>query len=377
MNKKRTFKLIAFIGVPVILLVVIGVIFRDNIVSFFFRPTDSTNVQQGNSVDDDPSAAASIAEHLAVPWSIAPLPDGDFLLTEREGSLRRIGQYETSIPIDSVVAQGEGGLLGLVLDPQYEDNNYIYLYMTTEQDNRIVRYTFDGERIADSVVILEGIPKSSNHNGGRITFGPDDLLYVGTGDAGNEALAQDAASLAGKVLRINKDGSVPANNPFDSPVYSLGHRNIQGLAWDDDGRLWSTEHGRSGGQTGLDEINLIEAGGNYGWPQIQGDETQEGMISPALHSGEVTTWAPGSLAYTDGHLLFGGLRGQSLYEVRIEGDSLVDLRAHYAQDFGRIRDVIVSNDAILFSTSNKDGRGTPSETDDRIIRVQADTLLSR
>lgn len=378
MKKKQILKILTFIIVPILILIVLGVIFRDNIVSFFFRPTDSSNVQDGRSVDDDPSTAVPIAEHLDVPWSIAVLPDGDFIATLREGSLRRIGQYETTISIDSVSAQGEGGLLGLALDPDYENNNYLYLYMTTEQDNRVVRYVFDGEQITDGTTIIEGIPKGSNHNGGRIAFGPDNLLYVGTGDAGNEALAQDTASLAGKILRINKDGSVPEDNPFSSPVYSLGHRNIQGLAWDDEGRLWSSEHGRSGRLTGLDEINLIEKGGNYGWPEIEGSETRDGMITPVLHSGEETTWAPGSLTYLDGRLFFGGLRGQSLYETRIEGDSLVDLRAHYAQDFGRIRDVIVDNNGnIVFSTSNRDGRGTPANTDDRIIRVQADALLSR
>lgn len=376
MNKKRIFKLFAFIGAPIVVLL-LGFIFRDTLVSFFFRPTDSGNAQQGRTIEDDPSAATPIAEHLTVPWSVVVLPDGDFLVAEREGALRRIGQYETSITVDDVVAQGEGGLLGVTLDPQYEENSYIYTYTTTEQDNRVTRYTYDGRQLSDGHVVLEGIPKSGNHNGGRIAFGPDNLLYIGTGDAGSEALAQDTASLAGKILRIHKDGAVPEDNPFDSPVYSLGHRNVQGIVWDDDGRLWSTEHGRSGSRTGLDEINLIEKGGNYGWPQVEGDETHEGMLSPVLHSGE-TTWAPGSLAYVDDHLFFGGLRGQSLYQVRIEGDSLVNLKAHYAQQFGRIRDVIVDgDDNLIFSTSNKDGRGVPSETDDRVVRIQIESLISR
>lgn len=312
-----------------------------------------------------------LAENLNIPWGIAFLPKGEFLVTERPGTLLRIGADRKQYPIQGVQHWGEGGLLGVVLHPDYEENHFIYLYFTTLTDygtqNRIERYTFENDVLSSPVEILSGIPGAPNHDGGYMAFGPDGKLYVTTGDASRSDHAQDTDSLAGKILRLNDDGSLPPDNPFGNAVYSLGHRNPQGLTWDEQGNLWSTEHGRSGGSSGLDEINLIEKGKNYGWPVIQGSEVRDGMVTPVLHSGQSTTWAPASAEYVDGSIFFGGLRGSALYEYRISDR---ELREHIRSDYGRIRAVELGPDGFLYlTTSNRDGRGTVQPGDDKIIRV--------
>ncbi len=224
--------------------------------------------------------------------------------------------------------------------------------------------------LGERKVILDDIPAAHFHNGCRLAFGADGYLYVTTGDAGARDRAQDRRSYSGKILRVTDDGAVADGNPFNTAVYSYGHRNPQGLAWGEDGRLWSTEHGRSGLGSGFDEVNLIEAGGNYGWPVIQGDETQSGMTAPFLHSGADYTWAPGGAAYLDGRIFFGGLRGAALYEVWPLEEGRARLRAHFHDDFGRIREVAAGPDGMLyFTTSNRDGRGRARAGDDKILRV--------
>jgi len=318
-----------------------------------------------------------VAQNLEIPWDFAFLPNDDLLVTERIGRLQLIKPtgVKTEIPILGVKTGGEGGLLGITLHPDFSENKFIYLYLSSagtqgKTINRVERHMFDGVKLSEKTTIIDGIPGATYHDGGRIEFGPDKMLYITTGDAGESKLAQNRDSLAGKLLRLHDDGTIPEDNPFGTAVYSYGHRNSQGLAWDSVGRLWSTEHGRSGVTSGLDELNLIQKGGNFGWPDIQGKETKAGMIVPVLESGSDVTWAPASLAYHDNMLFFGGLRGEGLYKVELEGSTFVSLKKYFEKEFGRIRTVRVGPDnRIYFSTSNRDGRGNPLEGDDKIISI--------
>lgn len=322
-----------------------------------------------------PTSTETVVLNAYVPWDVVFLPNGDMMFTERSGVLKVIGDSGVEIEVSDVVERGEGGLMGIALHPEYNSNSYLYLYYTTVRNgntiNRVVRYVFDGELLTEDRVIVDNIPGGSNHNGGRIAFGPDGQFYITTGDAGISNLAQDVNSLAGKILRVSDDGEVPSDNPFGNEVYSYGHRNPQGVTWDGDGNMWSTEHGRSGIESGLDELNLIERGANYGWPIIQGDETRDGMRAPKLHSGPAITWAPAGIAYRGDSLFFVGLRGRTLYEVPIEiGGELGAVREYYSGEFGRLRGISAGENGDLYiSTSNRDGRGSPSHEDDRIIRV--------
>jgi aldose sugar dehydrogenase len=325
-------------------------------------------------------AVETIAENLSIPWAIAFLPNGDMLVTERPGTLLRLAAGGSQrYPIAGVRHRGEGGLLGVVAHPRFTQNGWIYLYLTSDADgpvrNRVDRYRLTNDELTERTVILDDIPAATNHDGGALAFGPDGMLYVTTGDAGTTANARDTSSLAGKILRVRDDGSIPGDNPFGNAVYSSGHRNVQGIAWDASGNLWATEHGRSGALSGYDELNRIERGADYGWPTIQGSETAQNLRAPALHSGPTTTWAPASAAYLDGKILFGGLKGQSLYAADIANPASPVLTAHFAGEYGRIRAVTVGPDGFLYvTTSNTDGRGSPAADDDRILRVDPAVL---
>lgn len=349
---------------------------RDNISKFLFRPT-GTSTLPGTKVTEtvDEEMISVVAENLEIPWEIEFLPNGDLLVTERPGNLLRIGP-ETKLvkKIEGVEHVGEGGLLGLALHPQFETNNYIYLYLTTKEGgqltNRVERYKLTGDSIEGKEIILDGISGAQYHDGGRIRFGPDGNLYITTGDAGDANSAQDPNSLSGKILRVKDDGGIPEDNPFQNEVYSLGHRNPQGLAWDNEGRLWSTEHGPSGMESGYDELNLITMGANYGWPFIRGSGTSEGLVSPIIQSGSDETWAPAGMAYLDGSLFFAGLRGETLYEAKLNNGGVEKLVSHFREEFGRLRAVTVSPDGYLYiSTSNMDGRGNQNPRDDKIIKI--------
>jgi len=228
----------------------------------------------------------------------------------------------------------------------------------------VVRFRLDATTLTERTVILEGIPGASIHDGGRLKFGPDDMLYITTGDAAIADLAQDKDSLAGKILRLRDDGSIPSDNPFsNSPVFSYGHRNPQGIAWDERGRLWEVEHG----QSATDELNLIEPGVNYGWPVIRGNAATPDMKTPVLHSG-TNTWAPSGLAFVNGSLYFAGLRGQGLFQATPDRTN-VRLTEHLS-NFGRLREVVLGPDGLLYVfTNNRDGRGSSSADDDRLLRV--------
>lgn len=338
------------------------------------RDTPATSQTTQPSAD-----AETIATGLVVPWQTVVLPDGDILVTERPGTLKRIGADERSYAVEGVQHVGEGGLLGLALHPKFSDNNWLYVYLTTttggQLSNRVERYTYSASSLSDRQVVIDNIPGAANHDGGALAFGPDGYLYITTGDAGDEGSAQDRAALTGKILRLTDSGAMPADNPFQNAVYSYGHRNPQGLAWDANGQLWATEHGRSGAQSGYDELNLIQKGANYGWPVIEGDETRQGMQTPVLHSGADDTWAPSGLAYWSGSLYFGGLRGQALYEAKLDADNSATLTKHFSETYGRLRGVtVIKDNGLLITTSNRDGRGNPSDSDDRIIRVKASAL---
>lgn len=327
--------------------------------------------------DEDIFPLGVVAENLNIPWDIGFVPDGSLLVTERPGNLVQIfsdGERK-SISIPRVIHRGEGGLLGLVLHPSFESNNFLYLYMTVGQDslgtrNAVIRYKFEEGALLDELLIRDNIPGAIYHDGGRMEFGPDGLLYITTGDATSPDIAQDLNSLGGKILRIKDDGTIPSDNPFGTAVYSYGHRNPQGITWDSAGRLWSTEHGRSGALSGLDEINLIVAGANYGWPTIEGDAVRDGMKAPSAHSGSNETWAPASAMYWDGSVFFGGLRGEALYEAVLNGALVREVKTHLKGEYGRLRTVRLGPDGIFYlTTSNTDGRGSANPGDDKIIRI--------
>lgn len=316
-------------------------------------------------------------KNLDVPWALTFLPDdGSILITQRGGEVllldREGGTNPKEIAKIDVRQNGESGLHGLAIHPKYPEKPFIYLYYTYSSNgnialNRVSRFNFDGESLKDEQVIVDKIPGAIFHDGGRIKFGVDEYLYITTGDAQNPSLAQDKNSLAGKILRVTDEGRSVEGNPFGNLVYSYGHRNPQGITWDDKNNLWATEHG----QSATDELNLIEAGNNYGWPAIRGDQKAEGMIEPKLHSGS-QTWAPAGAAFFEGSIFFGGLRGQALYQIKLGQLELVE---HFKGEVGRIRDVVLGPDNILYITSsNKDGRGTPSAEDDKIFRVNPKKL---
>jgi glucose/arabinose dehydrogenase len=313
-------------------------------------------------------------------------PDGRIFIAQRTGTVRIIkGGTVISEPfaILPVSAKSEAGLLGLALHPQFQDNGYVYLYYTYQNGNtlrnRVVRLVNQGNRGVDPVVILDGIPGGNIHDGGRIMFGPDGKLYITTGDAGDSSLSQRLDSLGGKVLRLNDDGTVPQDNPFPgSPIYSLGHRNVQGLAWHPiNGQLFVTEHGPSA----RDEVNAIVAGKNYGWPTVRGIAKDPRFADPIIESRD-STWAPsGATFYTGdklpegwrGKLFFSGLRGQQIHWISLEGpeyNRVMDQGSLFEGTFGRVRTVVQGPDGYLyFATNNTDGRGSPAPEDDRILRI--------
>ncbi|MFD0361455.1 PQQ-dependent sugar dehydrogenase [Nocardia sp. GCM10030253] len=316
----------------------------------------------------DLGAGEEIARGIEVPWGLAFLPDGDALVAERDsGRVLRVSPGrapEQVYAVSGVVARGEGGLLGLAVSPRYHENGYVYAYFTAAQDNRIVRFRLDGT----PEVIFDGIAKAGNHNGGRLAFGPDGMLYVGTGDAGQAARSQDPANPNGKILRLTPDGDPAPGNPTSgSPIYSLGHRNVQGLAWDRAGRLFAAEFG----QNAFDEINLIEPGRNYGWPQVEGmGGADRGYTEPLL------VWAPSAaspsgIAIAADTLYVAALRGERLWTATLH-DGRPSEPVARLEDHGRLRTVEIAPDGALWlTTSNTDGRGEPRAGDDRIIRFPA------
>jgi glucose/arabinose dehydrogenase len=312
-----------------------------------------------------------IASGLNVPWGVAFLPNGDALVAERAtGRIKRIpsggGTPRTVFRIPGVATNfGEGGLLGIAVSPRYSSDRLVYAYYTSSRDNRVVRFRLGGR---PPRAVLTGIRRAGNHNGGRIVFGPDGMLYVGTGDAGDRELAQDRDSLNGKILRITRNGAVPRGNPFPgSPVWSYGHRNVQGLAFDRAGRLWATEFGESF----RDEVNLIRKGGNYGWPTVEGNgDTQGGRFRNPVLTWPVADASPSGAAIIGNTLYVGALRGERLWRIALNGTSAGTPQAAFEGRYGRIRTVVRAPDGSLWmTTSNRDGYGNPRSGDDRIFSV--------
>ena len=311
---------------------------------------------------------------LQAPWGLAFLPGGDALVTERDSArVLRIpagGGHPTQITrIADAAPGGEGGLLGIAVSPTFAQDQLVFVYVTTEQDNRIVRFRLD--RPAELTPVLTGIPRARVHNGGRLAFGPDRLLYAGTGDTGDSSLAQDPRSLGGKVLRMTSTGE-PAQ-AGGTLVFSLGHRNVQGLAFDRSGQLYATEFGHNR----FDEVNLLVAGGNYGWPAVEGAGTGGGRFRAPLVTWEPSEASPSGAAVAGGDLYVAALRGERLWQIQLgrpgqpggalsSGTPIPLLQGQY----GRLRAAATAPDGALWVlTSNRDGRGSPGDTDDRILRL--------
>jgi glucose/arabinose dehydrogenase len=310
---------------------------------------------------------------LAAPWDMAFLPDGTTLITERDNArVLRIDPVGGAPPlppiqIPGVATAGEGGLLGMAVHPNYQQNGWVYVYHTAASDNRIVRFQLGATGTPQNLQpVLTGIPRGAQiHNGGRIRFGPDGLLYAATGDAGTGANSQNLQSLAGKILRMTDTGGVAPGNPFGgSLVYSYGHRNVQGLAFDGQSRLWASEFGA----TTWDEINLIQAGGNYGWPTVEGMGSNPQFVNP-LHVWTTAEASPSGAVWANGHLFIAALRGQRLWVTPTAGTGIGTPTAQLTGQLGRLRAVTVGPDGWLWVlTNNTDGRGTPRAGDDRIVR---------
>src|SRR3990167_3481431 len=381
----------------ILILVLIFILFIALILFRGLGRTDNTETKEGeigNSVvpqqSEPPKETVEFplisifSQGLDTPWAIAFLADGNLLVTERKGTVRLVSkdgvlQDSPVAVISSAKEVGEGGLQGITLHPDFESNGFLYLYYTYAGSegntlNRVVRMVYKDGKLAGEQILIDSIPGAANHDGGRIKFGPDKMLYITTGDAQNPSNAQDTDSLSGKILRVTYEGNPAAGNPFRNRVYSYGHRNPQGISWDANGTLWETEHGPSGLETGNDEFNRIDIGKNYGWPEIRGKETREGMVTPIIESGRSDTWAPAGLAYINGKFYFGGLRGQALYRVTLSGNS-AELETFFKGEFGRLREVIAGPDNMLYiTTSNRDGRGDPESDDDKVIRVNPEKL---
>jgi glucose/arabinose dehydrogenase len=316
-----------------------------------------------------PTPSRVLARDLRVPWGLAFLPNGDALVGERSsGRVHRVSRrggrrLEGRVSVDGI---GEGGLLGIALHPRFRINRWGYFYVTRDGTNRIVRRQYRGGELGRAQTVLAGIPAGNVHNGGRLRFGPDGLLYAGTGDSGEPRLSQDRRSLAGKILRVTPRGGVAAGNPFGRPVWSLGHRNVQGIDWDGRGRMWASELG----QSTRDELNRIRPGRNYGWPRVEGGDGPGPFADPfVVWSNE--RCSPSGIATAAGRVWVGALRGECLWSVRLYGPNRGRKVRHLVGRFGRIRTVEHAPDGSLWiTTSNNDGAHDAAPRDDRVIRLR-------
>jgi glucose/arabinose dehydrogenase len=334
-------------------------------------PSDRSSTRAKDGVR--PRVTGTIADGLNVPWGVAFLPDGRALVAQRDkGSIllvdseargkervREIGDVPESVGRRG----GEAGLLGLALDP--DDEDVLFAFVSTSDDERILRIGLRGGRLGDIEPILTGLPTGGRHHGGRLAFGPDGYLYVGTGEAGRPPLAQDRDSLGGKILRITKDGKPAKGNPFGNEVWSWGHRNVEGLAFDADDHLWACEFG----QDKADELNLIGKGRNYGWPEFEGTSNDKRYRSPKV-VWSTDECSPSGMAIANSTAFVAALRGERLWSVPLDGTAVGEPSDHFVGEYGRLRTVVVApDDSLWVTTSNTDGRGRQRDGDDRILRV--------
>lgn len=316
-------------------------------------------------------ATETIATGLPVPWGLAFLPDGSALVTLRDqAEVLRVTHDAAPVPVSvgripGVESGGEGGLLGIAVSPAFASDRAVFVYLTSGDDNRVLRMTFDGNTLTPGPVIIKGIPKAGNHNGGRLAFGPDGFLYISTGDAGQDDNSQDKGSLGGKILRVNADGAPAPGNPFPgSPIWSLGHRNVQGMAWDKAGRMFASEFG----QNTWDELNRIEPGRNYGWPLVEGIGRRSGFVDP-VHEWATSVASPSGIAVgADGAIYMAALRGQSLWRIPVDSAGRAGTPRRLLQGtYGRLRAAVTARDGRLWVVTNNTTRGTTKPGDDRII----------
>lgn len=320
------------------------------------------------------AARTTVVTGLNTPWSVVFLPNGQALVSERGGVIKRIAKNgrraSTVARVPGVVEEGEGGLLGLAVSPTYAKDRLVYAYLTAAGDNRIVRFRVTAStRSIRPQTVLTGLEKSQVHNGGRLAFGPDGKLYATVGDAGNTESSQDRGSQNGKILRMDPDGSVPSDNPFGgSRVFSLGHRNPQGLAFDKAGRLWAAEFG----QNTYDEVNLVEAGKNYGWPEVEGrGDTDGGKYTNPQVQWRTSESSPSGAAIVGTRLYVAGLGGERLWTIPLRGARAGTAKASLVGRYGRIRAATAAPDGSLWiGTSNRDGRGEVRSGDDRLLRLR-------
>ncbi len=332
-------------------------------------PTTGPSAPAGNAPGRT-RVLRTVADGLAVPWGIDFLPDGSALVTERDsGRVLRVtgsGEITPVGTIDETRAEGESGLLGLAVSPSYAENRQIYVYTSTDTDNRVLRMSYADGRLGPATAIVTGIPRGFIHDGGRLAFGPDGFLYISTGETGVPALAQQRDTTAGKILRVTEDGDPAPGNPDPgSSVWTWGHRNVQGLAFDDGGRLWASEFG----QDTWDELNLIEKGRNYGWPEVEGSGPDSRFQNPQV-VWKTSEASPSGLAFANDALWLASLRGERLWRISVDGRRATRPTDFFVGEFGRMRSVVAAPDGNLWvTTSNRDGRGDPQGGDDRILLV--------
>ncbi|MER7478216.1 PQQ-dependent sugar dehydrogenase [Streptomyces sp. NPDC126510] len=348
------------------------------------RTAPGSSAPPRQAAEETPPARGSVkvvrtvAEGLDSPWGLAPLPGGGLLVASRDdGTIVRVdektGKKTELGEVPGVSAAGEGGLLGIALSPDYASDRMVYAYFTSASDNRIVRMIYDGqkptgEQLGAPDTVFKGIPKGFIHNGGRIAFGPDKMLYAGTGESGDTGLSQDKDSVGGKILRLTPEGEPAPGNPFpDSPVYSYGHRNVQGLAWDGRQRLFASEFG----QDTWDELNAIKPGGNYGWPEAEGRSGDKRFRDP-IDQWSTAEASPSGIAHAEGSIWMAGLRGKRLWRIPLDGTAAsAEPQAFLEGEYGRLRTVVAAGgDRLWLVTSNTDGRGSPKDGDDRILELR-------